>query len=294
VTTPQAPAPLPRRVRVPAGSLHVLDYPGEAPAVVAMHGFPDDSRIYHRQVPHLCPRRVVTFDWLGFGHSDRRPAGSGFNPRDRQGELLAVLDTLKIPDAVLVGHDASGPEAINFALEHSDRVTALVLLNTYYGRDQSLHFPEMIALMGDPEYRQLVDAIMADEAQRLWLLGYTAQRFGGHFGDPDGLGAVSVLPQFFGARDNPIALEEIRAWTAHLPSALDTQDQAVTAGKLRHLEMPAIVAFGADDPYLTPALGRHVAGLFTNPTVHDIPHASHWPQWDQPQAVAHLINNTLG
>jgi haloalkane dehalogenase len=157
-----------------------------------------------------------------------------------------------------------------------------------------LHFPEMIALMGDPEYSHLVDAIMADEAQRLWLLGYTAQRFGGRFGDPDGLGAVSVLPQFFGAPGNPIALEEIRAWTAHLPHALDTQDQAVTAGKLRHLEMPAIVAFGADDPYLTPALGRHVASLFTNPTVHDIPHASHWPQWDQPQAVAHLINNTPG
>ncbi len=35
------------------GSLHITDHPGEEPAVVAMHGFPDDHHIYDRLIPHL-------------------------------------------------------------------------------------------------------------------------------------------------------------------------------------------------------------------------------------------------
>ena len=53
------------------GSLYVLDYAGEEPAIVLMHGFPDDHRIYDKLAPLLSPRRVVTFDWLGYGRSDR-------------------------------------------------------------------------------------------------------------------------------------------------------------------------------------------------------------------------------
>jgi len=63
-------------VPAPGGRLHVTDYPGAAPPLVLMHGFPDDSRIYNRLVPLLAPRRVVAVDWLGYGRSDR--AGPGF------------------------------------------------------------------------------------------------------------------------------------------------------------------------------------------------------------------------
>ena len=40
-----------------------------------MHGFPDNLHLYDRLVPHLTPpRRVVLFDFLGWGSSDK-PAG---------------------------------------------------------------------------------------------------------------------------------------------------------------------------------------------------------------------------
>ena len=44
------------------GSLHVLDYPGVEPAIVLMHGFPDDHRVYNKLLPLLTPRRAVAFD----------------------------------------------------------------------------------------------------------------------------------------------------------------------------------------------------------------------------------------
>src|ERR1700677_4634061 len=84
------------------GSLHVLDYPGEEPAIVLMHGFPDDHRIYDKLVPLLSPRRAVTFDWLGYGRSDRSNA-VGFSSEDHGSELEAVLDALGIARSVLVG-----------------------------------------------------------------------------------------------------------------------------------------------------------------------------------------------
>jgi pimeloyl-ACP methyl ester carboxylesterase len=44
------------------------DYPGEAPAIVLMHGFPDNLHLYDRLVLQLAPsRRVITFDFLGWG-----------------------------------------------------------------------------------------------------------------------------------------------------------------------------------------------------------------------------------
>ena len=58
-----------RMVSVPGGRLHVMDFPGDEPALVVMHGFPDDSRIYNRLAPLLTPRRVVAVDWLGYGRT---------------------------------------------------------------------------------------------------------------------------------------------------------------------------------------------------------------------------------
>ena len=36
-----------------------------------MHCFPDDSRVYDRLVPLVAPRRVVVFDFAGYGRSER-------------------------------------------------------------------------------------------------------------------------------------------------------------------------------------------------------------------------------
>jgi pimeloyl-ACP methyl ester carboxylesterase len=71
-----------RRVSTPHGAIFVREAPGDGPAVVLMHGFPDDQRIYARLLPLLSTRRAVTFDFLGYGRSDRS-ATAGFTPDDQ-------------------------------------------------------------------------------------------------------------------------------------------------------------------------------------------------------------------
>src|SRR5215469_14281696 len=211
-----------RQVPATDGELHVTDCPGDEPALVLMHGFPEDCRIYNRLVPLLSPRRAVTFDFLGYGSSDRAQPGT-LSRADHVHQLGAVLDALGIQTAVLVGHDASGPVAIDYALSAPDRVGRLILLNTYYGHAPALRLPELIRLLADPDFAPLADAMIDDPNQRLWLLAHTANRFRLHLGDQGGIGTVSVAPQFFGGADQSDALTAIRAWTGALYPAQDEQ-----------------------------------------------------------------------
>ena len=277
-----------RRVVTPQGRVFVRDIPGDDPPIVLMHGFPDDHRIYDKLLPLLSPRRAVAFDWLGYGRSDR-PKAVGVSLDDHGSDLAAVLDELGISRAVLVGHDASGPDAVAFAVAHPQRVAHLVLLNTMFGHQPALHLPEMIRLLADPALIPLADAMINDEGQRLWLLQHTADQWGLDAVDPESLAIRSILPQFFGDAGQPAALTAIRAWTAGLFDALVGQDELIDSGALGRLEVPVSIIFGETDRYLTPSLAAEIAGLFKEPSLHLVENASHWPQHDQPEALAELI-----
>jgi pimeloyl-ACP methyl ester carboxylesterase len=166
-------------------------------------------------------------------------------------------------------------------------VSHLVLLNTYYGHASSFQLPEMIRLLADPNLVPLVDALLADPNQRLWLLAHTARRFGMEALDPNGLGVHSILAQFVGADGKPDSLEAIRDWTANLFPALTAQDQRIANGDLASLDVPVTALFGEDDAYLSVALAQHLVSLFSHGRLHPVRRASHWPQWDQPEQVAH-------
>ena len=131
---------------VPRGQhrIYAREYAGAEPTIVLMHGFPDNLHLYDRLVPFLSPqRRVVTFDFLGWGSSDK-PAGYAYTATNQEADLNAVVKQLALRQVVLVAHDASGPPAIDWALGHSDQVAALVLLNTYYCAMAMLRPPEAI------------------------------------------------------------------------------------------------------------------------------------------------------
>jgi pimeloyl-ACP methyl ester carboxylesterase len=55
--------------------------------------------------------------------------------------------------------------------------------------------------------------------------------------------------------------------------------------------MPAVtLIFGNSDEYLSPAVAAHLGSLFARSTIQLVDGPSHWPQEDQPAAVAKLIN----
>ncbi|MEW1778396.1 alpha/beta hydrolase [Streptomyces sp. NPDC086777] len=281
----QPSAAVEQRVSTRHGYLHAKDHPGHGTPFVFLHGYPDDSTVYDKLIAQLHPHRSVSFDFLGYGQSERvrnSPVADG----QRLAETEAVIDQLGLGKVILVGHDAGGPVAVEYALAHPDRVERLVLFNCYFGESPTLRFPEMIRLMGDPDLVPLTDALFADLAQRQWLLGYTATRFG--YGPADDIRDRVIVPVFFGSEGQPDALDAIRAWTARLFTDLAITSELVATGKTGDLQIPVDIIFGANDPYLNSGVAEHLAGLFPNARLRSV-QARHWLQWDEPEAVARLL-----
>ena len=135
--------------------IYAREYSGEEPTIILMHGFPDNVHLYDRLVVSLSPpRRIVTFDFLGWGASDK-PAGYAYTATNQVRELAAVVEQLQLDRVVLVAHDASGPPAIDWALAQTNRVAWLVLLNTYYCEMPTLRAPEAIWLFSTPLVRSI-------------------------------------------------------------------------------------------------------------------------------------------
>jgi len=90
----------------------VRDYPGSGPALVMVHGFPDNCRIYKDVAAKLSSAgcRVVTFDFLGFGVSDK-PKDYAYSFDQQLADMTAVVDEMKLEMVIPVGHDAGGPRS---------------------------------------------------------------------------------------------------------------------------------------------------------------------------------------
>src|SRR5438105_6029539 len=97
---------------------------GAGPPVVLLHNGIMDSRAWDAQMePLAASQRVVRYDSPGFGRS-----GALAEDYRKTGVLRSVLEERKLSHVALVGNSRGGRIAIDFALAHPDRVSALVLV----------------------------------------------------------------------------------------------------------------------------------------------------------------------
>ncbi|RYE69023.1 MAG: alpha/beta fold hydrolase, partial [Oxalobacteraceae bacterium] len=83
---------------------------GQGPPVLLLHGFPDTHLVWRKQVGVLAAAgyRVLAPDLRGYGRSDA-PGGIHDYTLDKlRGDVLGLLDALKIDKVTLVGHDWGG------------------------------------------------------------------------------------------------------------------------------------------------------------------------------------------
>jgi pimeloyl-ACP methyl ester carboxylesterase len=265
--------------------IYARDYPGAEPAIVLMHGFPDNLHLYDRLIPYLSPpRRVVAFDFLGWGASDK-PLCYPYTARNQQDDLDAVIRQQRLGHVVLVAHDASGPPAIDWALQHPDQVSTLVLLNTYYCEMPTLRPPEAIFLFSTPFIRAVARPISGAFNQLIFRRMYRWQ-VGKFFRDAE------IRDRFL-----PVLYEQFEAVPGARPAffrlnedllpTLRAGSKAVPA--LKEFRVPVRLIFGARDPYLNTGVGQRFHELFPTSELFLLPHARHFVQMDEPEEVARLI-----
>ena len=268
--------------------IYAREYAGDEPAIILMHGFPDNLHLYDRVLPYLSlHRRVVTFDFLGWGASDK-PADYPYTARNQEEDLNAVITQLGLGQVVLVAHDASGPPAIDWALRYPDRVAALVLLNSYYCAMPTLRPPEAIFLFSTPVIRNVARPVSGMFNHLIFRRMYWWQvgRFFRNAEVRDQFvpllyqqfdATPSARPAFF--RLNQDLLGTIRAGSKQTP-------------RLKEFRRPVRIVFGASDPYLNKGVAQSFHKLFPTSDLFLLPTARHFVQMDEPEEVARLILST--
>jgi haloalkane dehalogenase len=277
------------RVQRDRGSLFVRDFPGNGPAFILLHGFPDNSHIYDDLVPHLASagRRTIAMDFLGFGASDK-PDGARYSFEQQLGDVEAVVDELSLDQIIPVGHDAGGPAAVNFALKHPERTAAICLMNAFYGDAPGLRVPEFIELFSNKNLKALTQHFLASPQQFAWLLGFQRDQMQAGLTETqkarytDFLGPIidnnfrqqpSAGPAF--AQMTHLLADEVAANTARLL-------------EFRRSSVPLLLIWGKFDPYLHVSVAEYMRSQAMSAVLHTL-EAGHWPQIDAAAEVARIM-----
>jgi len=116
--------------------IHYTDHrPSSAPireTLILTHGLGSTQNYYGPILPHLLTNhfRCLTFDTTGAGRSPYTQIEQSIETL--AADVLALLDALSIPRAVVVGHSMGGIVAAHLAATHPDRVVASVWIGPVY------------------------------------------------------------------------------------------------------------------------------------------------------------------
>jgi pimeloyl-ACP methyl ester carboxylesterase len=149
-------------------SLHVTEQ-GEGPPVVFCHGFPDTSYTWRRQMKAIASAgyRAIAPDMRGYGRSSAPADASLYTALHTAGDLVGLLDALRISGAVLVGHDWGATHAWNAAMLRPDRFEAVFCLSVPYFPRSDVSVFERMRKSGHQEDFYMFGQ-MRPEADQIW------------------------------------------------------------------------------------------------------------------------------
>ena len=124
------------RMQVGAYRMHVMEAgdPDGQP-VLCVHGNPTWGFLYRKVVDALdgSGLRIIMPDLIGLGFSDKPKSGDEHQLDAHGAWLGALVDALDLQSVTLVGQDWGGPVGFRAFADRSERLSALVVLNTVIG-----------------------------------------------------------------------------------------------------------------------------------------------------------------
>jgi pimeloyl-ACP methyl ester carboxylesterase len=217
--------------------------------------------------------RLVIVDLPGYGRSDPpSPARTSYGAH--AAAVLALLDDLGIPHAVLVGHGVGGGVAQAFAIQWPARVSALALVSSS-GFGLAPRGMARIARALGPLARFMPPALLAS-------LVHGSVRKG--FEDPERSRFTldTCLRHFTTAAGRD-------ALAAHL-RALGDCDTKGWSRRLGEIQAPTAVIWGEDDPFYSIGLGERLAAAIPGATFEIVRGAAHFVPEDQPEQLRRALD----
>lgn len=243
---------------------------GIGPAVVLIHGLAASMYSWRHTVGPVADAgfRVIAFDNLGFGFSDA-PA-SGYSNAAYMKLLFALMDSLRVGDAVLVGHSMGGAIAADAAVAHPERVRGLVLVDA---AGLGVRWPFMLRVAHWPIVGTLFDGLRGR--------GATAGILKVLYGDP-ALVTTQDVDQYYAPLVRPGAGRALRGVLR------DFRFDALR-GRIDSITPPTLVIWGGKDRLIPPAVGQSLVADLPRGAFVLVPAAGHAVAEESPDA----FNRTL-
>lgn len=268
---------------LPDAKIYAKEYMGEGPALYLMHGFPDNFHLYDYLLPFVRGHfKIITFDFLGWNQSDK-PKEYGYTAADQLNQLKKVIAYFGDTEVWLVAHDASGPPVINFALNYPERVSKLILLNTYYSPMKELRTPEAIKMFSTP-FISFFTGFVASHFPEINKKVYYKQIKRFIINEERKKELVPLLYKSFSDKRNFQAFLKLNA---DLLSCIEENGKRLV--EFDKLKNKCVIIFGDDDPYLNKKVAQRFHELIPGSLKYLIPDAGHYVQVDQPEKLAQLM-----
>lgn len=122
---------------------------GKGDSIIFLHGWMEDHSMWYPQMVYFSRRhRVILYDQRGHGRSDKPQ--QNYSIQAMSDDLYAFTEKLNIKRFTLVGHSMGGSVAINFALDHPEKLSKMVLVGTGANSTLSLRIMLWILLHALP------------------------------------------------------------------------------------------------------------------------------------------------
>lgn len=117
-------------LRLEAGNMHYVDE-GKGETILFVHGTPTWSFLYRDFIRELSKNyRCIAIDHLGFGLSEKRESFLG-TPEWHAKNLSEFIQKLDLQHITIVVHDFGGPIGLATSIKHSERISSVILFNTW-------------------------------------------------------------------------------------------------------------------------------------------------------------------
>jgi cis-3-alkyl-4-acyloxetan-2-one decarboxylase len=266
--------------------LHYIDEgPRDGGPLLFLHGNPTWSYLWRHPIAELSGKghRCVALDHMGFGRSSKPPRLSAYSLRRHVDNAIALIEALDLRDITLVAHDWGGPIGLGAMVEHPERLSRLVLLNTWAWELPSFLPPflrefrseglgEILILGGNLFVESMPSAMARREPNPVMMDAYRSPF-------PDYWSRAGML-----AFHREIPLTE-RDRSAPLMAAIQE--------RLPSLDVPVLLVWGMRDPVFQPPFLEQWRELYPRAETVELPRCSHFVVEDDPAGVTGAIERFL-
>ena len=263
-------------------TLHVR-VSGDGPALVLLHGFGETGDMWASMAADLVlDHRVIVPDLRGLGLSSKPPGG--FDKKTQAGDVAGVLATLAVEQIHLVAHDIGNMVAFQFAAQHPERVSRLVLIDAPVPGvgpwEEILKNPLLWHFrFGGPDMERLVAG-----RERIYL-----DRFWNEFSADPANFSEAARVHYAQLYALPGAMHSgFAQFAAFDQDAADNRAWLATGARLR---MPVLAVGGEKSFGTTMAAVMRAAAADVREGI--IPGSGHWIMEENPQATITLVRDFL-